>query len=738
MDNINNIFDDINMSYDLIKLYNSYFLNSTDMISFSNENFKQLLINYSKYLFKISILHNNIYLEHIFDKGKPRTETTVNPIYEIYNNMKNLMRFNVYITDEIRDKIDAPILRLYYELLIKSVFVIFQYYYLYNKLGKEIILLSKSSSVPLSFDLLLQNYKIKLTKQKAEEDLPKYDSEQKLYSIAQTILEKNNKKVNNEIAKFIEEEVNKIIQESLKFDKFTFTQIKTIIFNYREYEDIYTIDNLTEEQSYILFILKKIKYLLTNSKQYYDIRSHDIKKDTLILKYTILYSIIIIEFNKLFYNINESNYMTDPLQFHIKYDKLTELLLNDEKSFLNDLKELLFNFLTQLYKINKPTTIIDKNTYITIPQYEGICWFISFLTALTYSDRNKQLLINKYDEIKSSVLDDMDKITSKTDYITIFNTLVYYIINNVTKDFRTYKVDDMQSDCKLFDNFKKYPILFLKKLINDMNNFYKDLVIEKIKKSEKKIERVLSLVSLKYENELIRYYKNKLSTNVTNIHNYIFYSILNKEYGIMPMHYSILKMFYSFLNINCLYVYKIQDKYFKIKDPVKTHYNIIIIDNTINNFNNYNLDDNIIEDTIDVTGEILYQKDSIIYNKNKYELDYLLHGSDNYKTSSHIGHVISAIHYNDEEYYHDSDNILYLQECKKHENDIYIPCSLIKEKWKNKIDTNTCYKLEKCGYNIEHKDTTIDPTINHIIKNSIYQNICFTKDTSYITCYVKV
>jgi hypothetical protein len=33
----------------------------------------------------------------------------------------------------------------------------------------------------------------------------------------------------------------------------------------------------------------------------------------------------------------------------------------------------------------------------------------------------------------------------------------------------------------------------------------------------------------------------------------------------------------------------------------------------------------------------------------------------------------------------------------------------------NKIDTNICYKLEECGYNIEHKDVTIDQAINDII-----------------------
>jgi hypothetical protein len=350
------------------------------------------------------------------------------------------------------------------------------------------------------------------------------------------------------------------------------------------------------------------------------------------------------------------------------------------------------------------------------------------------------LLINKYDEIKTIVLDDLDKITPKTEYIIIFNTLVYYIINNVTKDFKTYNASDMQSDCNLFDNFKKYPILFLKKLINDMDNFYKNLVIEKIKKTEKPegilsslSRRIFNSPSLKYENEMIKYYENKLSKNSINYHNYIFYSILNKNYGILSLHYSIIKMFYSFLNIHCLYVYKIKDKYFKLKD-FDIDYDIIIIDNHFNHDYYYY---NSIENMIDITDDILNKKDSIIYNKNKYELDYLLHSTDIDKTGDKYPHCISAIHYNDEEYYYNSASALNTINCKKDES-VRIPCSLIKEKWKNKIDTNTCYRLEKCTYNIEYKDKTIDPKINDIIRNSIYRNICFTKDTSYRLCYVKV
>ena len=146
----------------------------------------------------------------------------------------------------------------------------------------------------------------------------------------------------------------------------------------------------------------------------------------------------------------------------------------------------------------------------------------------------------------------------------------------------------------------------------------------------------------------------------------------------------------------------------------------------------------IIQHIEDITVQIVNQKDSIIYNKNTYELDYLLHGTDQNKTLDNVGHAIAAIHYNDEEYYYNTYHLINIIKCKKDKNDIYIPCSLIKEKWKNKIDTNTCYRLELCAYNMEYKDKTINPRINNIIKNSIYENMCYTKDTRYKLCYVKV
>ena len=39
--------------------------------------------------------------------------------------------------------------------------------------------------------------------------------------------------------------------------------------------------------------------------------------------------------------------------------------------------------------MNIYSTIPYKDDYITIPQYEGICWFISFLTGFFYINNTK-------------------------------------------------------------------------------------------------------------------------------------------------------------------------------------------------------------------------------------------------------------------------------------------------------------------------------------------------------------
>ena len=51
------------------------------------------------------------------------------------------------------------------------------------------------------------------------------------------------------------------------------------------------------------------------------------------------------------------------------------------------------------------------NNFITIPQYEGICWFISFLTAICFSDESKKLLLNIYKDKNKENVKNINMIT---------------------------------------------------------------------------------------------------------------------------------------------------------------------------------------------------------------------------------------------------------------------------------------------------------------------------------------
>lgn len=76
------------------------------------------------------------------------------------------------------------------------------------------------------------------------------------------------------------------------------------------------------------------------------------------------------------------------------------LMHNTQISFFSDDYIILNKYINYIKKIidmnNRSTNYIDN--YITIPQYEGICWFTSFLTGICYSDKNKQLLLKKFSE----------------------------------------------------------------------------------------------------------------------------------------------------------------------------------------------------------------------------------------------------------------------------------------------------------------------------------------------------
>jgi hypothetical protein len=234
------------------------------------------------------------------------------------------------------------------------------------------------------------------------------------------------------------------------------------------------------------------------------------------------------------------------------------------------------------------------------------------------------------------------------------------------------------------------------------------------------------------------YCEQQIKKNNVNMTNFIYKRILDqkKAMTLIPTYYSIIKFFYNFLKINCLYVYKIDDDFYKIVDR-NTDYDIIIIDYTyvINNV------EKIKRNVKNNTGKLLdgmieYLEDkNIRYNGELYEIDYILHATDNNITCEECGHCISNIHYNGEEYYYNSSDSITKIQCV--DTRVKIPCSLIKQEWKSRMDSDTCYKLPKCKYIPEYKHQKLDPYLKEIIKNSSEDNICFNRNVNMRVCYVR-
>jgi len=59
----------------------------------------------------------------------------------------------------------------------------------------------------------------------------------------------------------------------------------------------------------------------------------------------------------------------------------------------------------------------NDNDYIALSQYQGICWFISMVTAMSYSDSNRNLIINKI--ISKSIIQS----ATSNEFINLYNIL---------------------------------------------------------------------------------------------------------------------------------------------------------------------------------------------------------------------------------------------------------------------------------------------------------------------------
>ena len=421
--------------------------------------------------------------------------------------------------------------------------------------------------------------------------------------------------------------------------------------------------------------------------------------------------------------------------------------------------------------INTKIYIKSGMSYITLPQYEGICWFISMLCGITYSDMSKKLLIKKR----------LKKIPASSN---TFKKFAYDIIDNITKDFKKYNTTSIYSDCELLLNLKFTPLnVFRDILIAEvrnkdesyyMNILYKlcsqiadneikdqqtkssiifkdiynirenmidniciDILINEIFKQDFKFNEVLNLIPY------IDSYTNDQKKRIIALH--IYHNILLKKLakssifnfdlgiGISFNQNHILSYLYNLLEIsnNYYYCYKeSKDKELQIRKKLDSiilpNPDVIIIENCkYEEVQFLNLDSSITEQ-ISIQNEI-------IYNGITYKLDYILHPSNDNYTCEGCGHCISAIHYDNKEYIYDSKFHNYMINCHSFagiDNTISIPCPLLEEKWSEKINTDTCYRVEKCGI-INNKKSGINK--REIDK---FKSMCYTYDENIIYVYI--
>ena len=599
--------------------------------------------------------------------------------------------------------------------------------------------------------------------------------------------------------------LNRKLNINLKLKEYVsnFTIIISAYFTYNEIINtcIQNHGNEIIESFFIKYLKDYIENIYSNNseipkeqQEYYNLH---IKK--LNLNY-INYHFIIYNYNLIF-NKNSikkalNYYPTGVIMnFDLKlliFD-LNLMNLNNEKY---NIKNIIFLI---LYTINENySTNINSKDYVTIPQYREICWFISILTGMCYSDLSKKLLLTKQEDIKRKyninhdhdINDIFTEKKIKQENIKDFICFIYYIIENLTNKFKTYndfliRIENKDKLNILLNLFKNFPLKFLssmsniniskkrkssynsdiRELIKDTDQKISELKLKSELKSESKIKSNIELLKknkLKLENDLI-------SMLVNGIHdeNYFWLNIKNEKYGANLFSYNIIVEFYEYFDIKVLFLY-LDTKTNKFYVPKNTaslenihDYDIIII-------SKFNIDSSnigiIIEDTeskiklfaeifIDIKKEKYFEdidiftenfninhitqriniKPDFTINNNKFELDYILHSTDESTTcNTCVGHCISSITYNGKLYSYNSMYSIFNTDVSQYVNkDIKIPCNLIENNWKQNINSNNCYNIKKCYYeNYNHNLNKIalysDPTLF---------TYCYDKKIRYV--YIK-
>jgi hypothetical protein len=378
--------------------------------------------------------------------------------------------------------------------------------------------------------------------------------------------------------------------------------------------------------------------------------------------------------------------------------------------------DLTISYIKKILKTCSQLNYNQLRDYITIPQYNYDCWFITMLTCICYSDKSKNLILNKLETNKDNILLSIDNINSvvstKTDIDKQFITFIYYIILNITHNHATYSTFERvnnQKLCEIANYLKTYP----EKYLNDMFTLYKS--------NYPKTDNIFESICNETIFWLTTITDDGPECNPANT-------------GCDSISHSIITSFYSILNIKSIYIY-----HTKIDNTNKYYIPLSIIDN-ISNYDIFivakNLNLNCKNLHIDFLRDITDDYNALISN---YEIDYVVQGNKHDLSHNDDGHDISCITYNGIEYIHDSSTQFNHITCSEKK---YIkPCTLIPANWKTFITKlQFTYLIRPCyfkEFNDIYEDESIMREYLSSTKDIDENNTIFVTNNNIIIAYIK-
>lgn len=462
------------------------------------------------------------------------------------------------------------------------------------------------------------------------------------------------------------------------------------------------------------------KYIDKYIKDYVNFDIIPIKKDFYENDKSIMYKILYYEMLLNFFGLQDINYryknyyeikISDMKNIDLSFQDIklnkNRIIYKNFSSFVNYSQEII-NYIENIMKKTMYNIIYIydyinyKNPkYISIPQYKNNCWFIATITGICYSDLNKKLLLSKDNDNSNK-----------------FKNMIYYIINNITKNFRKYNDNDIENDCELFMYLKNEPSNVLNYLIKQKYSQFIVEYRELFKSKSKSNNDFIDFLFNKYKYSKYFYFVYFIKLNKKN--NKLSFDINKNNFGLPETCENIISYLYDLLNITNKFFYiDYNNNFFIRKDEdnknipeiiIVNNDNIIVFDNSLHKYNN----------------DISINNDTLYYLESEYKLDYILH-SDNYEypcTIDKCGHCISAITYNNNQYIHDSEQ--YMHSIKCGEEKINIPCFLIKQDWNKNIKKRIDYCISECEYNIECR-----------LNKEYQKDLCFSFDKFITYIYVK-